>query len=201
MDVRIVLRCIFLESPWQSAVCFLETLIDEFCCNLNKKLIRQAYMDLVRVIRPVRHFNICHLLFKEVQAKNVSCALIKIPYNDIGELPEVRGSEDPPARLRGALLLPERPVQRALSTVPHPSLKSMTFGVSLLLSASRNQILMLWPAFCLNRRGFWCAGAAELSSSPGSSARSRLVGLEIQPDSCGRLIKFKVFYYENLPLK
>lgn len=57
-------------------------------------------MDLVRVIRPVRHFNVCHLLFKEVQAKNVSCALIKIPYDYMGELEEVRaaGAPGPSAR-------------------------------------------------------------------------------------------------------
>lgn len=47
-------------------------------------------MDLMQVIRPVRHFNICHLLFKEVEAKNVSCALIKIQYNYFRELREMQ---------------------------------------------------------------------------------------------------------------
>lgn len=70
--------------------CFLEPLIDEFCCNLNQKLIGQAYSDLIQVIRPAGHFEICHLLLKEVQAKNVSYALIKIQYNYFRELQEMQ---------------------------------------------------------------------------------------------------------------
>lgn len=43
----------------------------------------------MQVIRPVRHFNTCHLLFKEAQAKNISCTLIKIQYNYFRELQEM----------------------------------------------------------------------------------------------------------------
>lgn len=110
----------------------------------------------MQVISPVRHFNICHLLFKEVPAKNISCALIKIQRNYFREaqamervgktefiktIPGERNADGPSegtARaVRGNLLLPALPWQEKFCTVPCCGIKSMTFGVSLLLSASK----------------------------------------------------------------
>lgn len=145
------------------AICslLLEPLIDEFCCNLNQKLIGQACSDLIQVIRPTGHFEICHLLFKEVQAKNVSYALIKIQYNYFRELQEMQ-------LLRWAELMKAEPAagHRALRAAPPAARPSCSSALLLLqLPGQKFFLRLLSQSYICDIQSCSCAICSEMSNT------------------------------------